>query len=52
MDLQELGEIITTASIAIYDIAGDDVNLTAELKDGRTIKIEITMEVDDEGVIV
>ena len=49
MDLQELSEIIIRASIAIYDIGGNDVNLTAELKDGRTINIEITMEVEDEG---
>ena len=52
MNLNELGELITRASLAMYDITESDIHLTAELKDGRTIKIEIIMEVDDEGVIV
>ena len=47
MNLNELSEIIVHASITLYDITESDMQLTAELKDGRTIKIKI-MEVDDE----
>lgn len=47
MNLNELSELIIRASIALYDITEDDTTLTAELKDGRTIKVEI-MGVDNE----
>lgn len=48
MYVQALGELIARTSIKLYDIIGDDINLTAKLTDGRTIKIEITMEDEDE----
>lgn len=47
MNLNELCEVIVMALTTLYDITEDDIALTAELKDGRTIKIEI-MKVDNE----
>ena len=44
MYVQDLSELIARASIKLYDIIEDDINLTEELTDGRTIKIESTME--------
>lgn len=42
MGIEELSELITTASIVLYDtIENDGVTLTAELNDGRTIEINI-----------
>lgn len=51
MGIEELSELITRASIVLYDtIKNDGMTLTAELNDGRTIGKRYLEEVECEVV--